>query len=211
MKANETHQAQQRKRHDSQARKIPRRGEHSPIGFRSMLANLKRNKASAANPANVEAMYRHSANTVLHPGHVASAVQIDAHTIATADSVTAAESRASSSVNVAEHHEAQGPNGDALHLSPSEALRHIADQAANSNRERSIKQLRIELEPEHLGPLVVKLRVEKGRIYAELNVRDPHALELLSTDDERLRKTLRDLGFSEAQVVIQQQNKEYFE
>lgn len=98
-----------------------------------------------------------------------------------------------------------------LRLTPTAALAHIADQAGELSHESDLREFRIELEPEHLGPLVVNIRVENGRLKAQLNARDGKAVARLNAEDGALIEQLRSHGFRDVEVSVHQRDSEYFE
>jgi flagellar hook-length control protein FliK len=88
-------------------------------------------------------------------------------------------------------------------LTPQQAMHAILDEARKLEIEQANRELHIELEPAHLGPLVVRLMVDRGRIRTELSAREETAAAALSTGIEGLRERLEGLGYASAEVEVQ--------
>jgi flagellar hook-length control protein FliK len=77
----------------------------------------------------------------------------------------------------------------------------IADRAIGMHTGR--RELRISLDPEHLGPLVVELKLENGALTARMFARTKAATDLLTKDSEKLQTMLKNLGFITTHVDVQ--------
>lgn len=98
---------------------------------------------------------------------------------------------------------------DAMLMTPRAALRFIAASAAHQTE--ALRELRIRLDPEHLGPLVVRIRIERGTITATLIARQTAAMRALERDADLLRGALSRLGYRGAKVEIAHRPEEFDE
>ena len=88
-------------------------------------------------------------------------------------------------------------------MTPQQALRTVLDEASKLDLERASKELHIELEPAHLGPIIVRISVERGRIRTELSAREENAATALRSGRTELRDRLAALGFASAEVTVE--------
>ncbi|MBC7643995.1 MAG: flagellar hook-length control protein FliK, partial [Thermoleophilia bacterium] len=87
---------------------------------------------------------------------------------------------------------------------PARANALIEDVAREMRGEHEGRELHLELDPAHLGPIVVKLVLKHGKLAASVITRDAEAkLELEARSDE-LHTRLSNLGFAAVDVSVDQ-------
>jgi flagellar hook-length control protein FliK len=100
---------------------------------------------------------------------------------------------------------------DAMLMTPRAALKFVATSAGTMTE--ASREIQISLDPEHLGPVIIRLRVENGkhgrRIKATLVTRESDAAKALSSGNRSLEHALAKLGFSEADVEISHSPEEF--
>lgn len=89
-------------------------------------------------------------------------------------------------------------------MTPSTALDVVVDEARKLEIEQASKELVIELEPEHLGPLVVRITVDRGRIRADMRAREAQAVARLRSGQSKLQGRLEGIGFHSAEVTVEE-------
>jgi flagellar hook-length control protein FliK len=63
-------------------------------------------------------------------------------------------------------------------------------------------EARLQLEPEHLGPVALTVRVEQGSVSAHFRAETPAAQRWIETHQQELRSGLRDQGLEVKDVVV---------
>lgn len=87
-------------------------------------------------------------------------------------------------------------------ITPARAMELVEDVARSMNREQGVREIHIRLEPEHLGPLAVKLTVDQRGIRARIATRTDGAAAVLATGTAALRERLLRLGYPSAEVEV---------
>jgi flagellar hook-length control protein FliK len=87
----------------------------------------------------------------------------------------------------------------------------IEDVARSMDRDQGSRELLIRLEPEHLGPLAVKLTVDQRGIRARIATRTDGAAAALASGQEGLRQRLLGLGYASARVEVEQDDQAFEE
>lgn len=89
-------------------------------------------------------------------------------------------------------------------MTPSALLSKVVDEATRHAIAEASKELHVELEPAHLGPLVVRLRRERdGRLDVRFLAREGEAARVLEAGSELLRERLAQAGFANAAVAVE--------
>jgi hypothetical protein len=199
MKAEQAYGPDGHKR-DSEKRKLRLSKKHAegPIGFGQVLGMVRRDgrkgKNNGEDGALLEAAARHSGLGFDLTGAVPSALALDAQTVANLG-VDPNALDAASLANVADAREL-------TQMHPAEAMQTIVDEARRMKLVADTRrELRIELEPAHLGPIVIRLMIDKNQIRTELSAREERAAAALAQGTEALRDKLAALGFASAEVV----------
>ena len=63
-------------------------------------------------------------------------------------------------------------------------------------------EARLTLEPEHLGPVALTVRVEQGSVSAHFRAETPAAQRWIETHQQELRSGLREQGLEVKEVVV---------
>lgn len=224
MKAHEPSDIGQRRGDDQRpARRLPRRTTHGPIGFGHVLQSARRSKRAAngvTSQADPSLAPRHPAhgtcpapnNTTVQTSGAAQLHQsfIDPSLLTGSAPSNAAISTTepAGDARTAMMHArdlAQAEQSNATQrVTPERAMQLIADVASEMGGASGAREIRLELEPQHLGPLIVTLVVDRGRIRADLKTRRADAAEALESGREGLARRLEQLGFSSATVSVAQ-------
>lgn len=200
----------------------PRRvGQHGPIGFGSVMHDVAGAGTKGARPALPGQAAQHGmgqgnqpqgqpgqpgadpgAAMLLGMGMVPTTEQVviaastgmgDAATVATAQGETAAQ------VN-------QQQPAVPTHLgrmTPASLLDKVVSESTKLAIEAASKELHVELEPAHLGPLVVSLKRDPdGRLDVRFRARQADAARILDAGSDMLRQQLADAGFTGARVAV---------
>lgn len=93
-------------------------------------------------------------------------------------------------------------------MTPQLALSTIADQASMLNRQEDLSEFVLRLEPEHLGPLIIRMRTKDGRLTAELITSNDAATAQLASGSAALRDRLARLGFGSAKVDVRRRQQD---
>ncbi len=197
-------------------RRTRRREATGPIGFGQVFAGVKkhaaRGTAGAGARTNRGAMSsgetRQSDTKKTDGGfpalQIAPALTLVNKTANTAATPLAPgleiNSAATTAGNLAEilHGESTGT----AKMTPDEAMQSTFDLARDLNRMSDMRELVLELNPDHLGRLVVQMRVERGRIRADLRTETPEANEALGRHADQLKSSLLGLGYASADVSV---------
>lgn len=192
----ETQPPKQRKKPRSGAR--PRRvGEHGPIGFGTVMRDITGGGAQGG--AKAQHQDSTALSALLAMGAVPSTEQLV---------IAAASSNANLSVDGTESLIQVNAKEPALpthlgRMTPAALLTKVVDEATKLAIEQASKELHVELEPAHLGPLVVSLKREQdGRLDVRFRARRADAARVLDAGSDLLRERLADAGFTGARIAV---------
>lgn len=204
MKAHEPQGADARRSDDRRrSSRAPRRTPQGPIGFAQVFQLVRRDQRPGGQLGR--------ASDAVESAAVPNALLLDHAAVQQAAGTPApalATALGSSAPVDAACARTSGPDAgaQATHLgalSPGEAMDAVAEEARQLDMSSDARELHIELEPAHLGPIVVRLLVERGRIRTELVAREERAARLLASGSDALRERLVALGYTDAQVDVQ--------
>ena len=65
-----------------------------------------------------------------------------------------------------------------------------------------VSEARLQLDPEHLGPVALTVRVEQGTVSAHFRAETPAAQRWIETHQQDLRSNLREQGLEVKEVVV---------
>jgi flagellar hook-length control protein FliK len=65
-----------------------------------------------------------------------------------------------------------------------------------------VSEARLQLEPDHLGPVALTVRVEQGTVSAHFRAETPAAQRWIETHQQELRANLREQGLEVKEVVV---------
>lgn len=195
------------------AAKPRRTGEKGPIGFGSVMRDVRGTDAT-----------KPGTTTVGMPGFdpaQAQAKQLDAGVLAAQQMGAVAsvgEQLADASYGVQDATEAlQQQDRSISHqanvqphvptplgrMTPAALLETVLDESTKLDIEAAMKELHVELEPEDLGPLVVRLRKgPDGALDISFRARQGDAARLLESGSELLRDRLADAGFANVAIDV---------
>lgn len=89
-------------------------------------------------------------------------------------------------------------------MSPAALISAVVDEATKHAIDEASRELHVELEPAHLGPLVVRLRRERdGRLDVQFVARDADATRVLDAGLDLLRERLAEAGYAGATVAVE--------
>lgn len=89
-------------------------------------------------------------------------------------------------------------------MTPQQALRRVVDETLSLELEQASKEVHIELEPAHLGPLVVEIKRDAhGQLTVRLRARQAEAARILDAGSDLLRDSLAEAGFARAVVGVE--------
>jgi hypothetical protein len=170
MKAYEPAGSRDRNRDDKSSSSRPaRRTAKGPIGF-AQVFSMVRDPKHGRRKSVVEEMIA-----------VPTALMLDAQAVAAPQQPQAQASQ------VAESH---AP----VRMSPQMALEATVSAARLAEIEESMKELQIELEPAHLGPLVVTVKLKEGKLVTRLTAKRKEAAEVLAAGEKDLEKRLKSVS-----------------
>lgn len=93
-------------------------------------------------------------------------------------------------------------------MTPSALLDTVLDESRRLEIEESMKELHVELEPEDLGPLVVRLRRgPDGSLDIGFRTRQGDAARMLEQGSELLRERLAEAGFATVRIDVAQDDE----
>ncbi|MEO6867519.1 MAG: flagellar hook-length control protein FliK [Gaiellales bacterium] len=88
-------------------------------------------------------------------------------------------------------------------MTPSTMLTKVLDEATKLEIAEAMKELHVELEPEDLGPLVVRLRKgPDGTLDISFRAREGEAARVLEQGTESLRERLNEAGFASVTIDV---------
>lgn len=178
-------------RHPSDKRsrqRTPRRTHSSPISFGQILHNTRRDRHTNGESIDL-AVGVPAAGLMLH----GSVIEQRTH-----------EARAAISGTDA-HRTAQVYQSDSQQsrqVSPERAMQLIADVTREMNGATGARELHLELEPAHLGPIVASIMIQRGSVSVRITAREHAAARRLDADTDTLRSRLVALGYSDPQVDV---------
>jgi flagellar hook-length control protein FliK len=89
-------------------------------------------------------------------------------------------------------------------MTPATLLATVLDEARRLEIEEAMKELHVELEPEDLGPLVVRIRKgPDGTLDIGFRAREQEAAEELEQGSEDLRERLAQAGFASVRIAVE--------
>jgi flagellar hook-length control protein FliK len=89
-------------------------------------------------------------------------------------------------------------------MTPSALLSTVLDESRKLEIAEAMKELHVELEPEDLGPVVVRLRKgPDGSLEIGFRAREGDAAEALQEGTERLKAQLFDAGFAAVSIDVE--------
>lgn len=135
-------------------------------------------------------------------GKVESALELDAaQVLGPQDAVEALEAEDRSATAQLQRSE-DGIPTKLGRMTPNAVLGVVVDEATKLAIEEASKELHVELEPEDLGPLIITLKRDKGRLSVHLRAREGDAARVLDAGigllEERLRQS--ETGIVETRV-----------
>jgi flagellar hook-length control protein FliK len=200
MKSGETLGAENRARQDGAKRQRARRtGENTSLAFDQVMRVAKRQKEDGA-PQQVGLCGFPIGSAQARKAEDAAILAMQAAGLGT--SVHAVDAAMVHGV----HADASAVNAPrAQHLgsmTPQQAMTKIVDEARKIEIANASRELHIELEPAHLGPLVVKIKVERGIIRTELRAKYGDAVTALESGSSDLQNRLAELGYAKAEVSV---------
>ena len=90
-------------------------------------------------------------------------------------------------------------------MTPSRVLNVVVDEATKQAIDLASRELHVELEPEDLGPLLIKLtRQRDGRLEVRFTTKQADAARILDSGADLLREQLAGAGFANALVSVDQ-------
>jgi hypothetical protein len=90
-------------------------------------------------------------------------------------------------------------------MTPGALLTRVVDEATKLEIEHASKTLHVELEPAHLGPLVVSLKREpNGALDIRFRAKRGDAARVLDSGTDMLRERLAAAGFTTANIAVDQ-------
>jgi hypothetical protein len=217
-----------RKKHGFHPR--PKRGTPTgPIGFGSVLSDVKGPKGagSGAGGADGESGGGGSRVTLpngLDPAAFGAQLDLGAQAALSMGAVQTTEQVVSDDASgVRDSTEAlREQDGSATHIlqqqpvvptalgrmSPSMVLSKVVDEATKQAIDLASRELHVELEPEDLGPLLVKLTRERdGSLDIRFSARQADAARILDAGSGLLRERLADAGFANAKISVEQDSE----
>ncbi|MCW2922562.1 MAG: Flagellar hook-length control protein FliK [Thermoleophilia bacterium] len=209
-----------------------RNGEHGPLGFGSVMRDVKGTGHPGASPAGATTMPGDGtaapalpgSTTIGMPGFDAAmlqAAQLDVGAQAAmkmgavetvgeqlADATTgvqdatealqAQDKSVSFQANVQPH--VPTPLG---RMTPGALIETVLDESRKLEIAEAMKELHVELEPEDLGPVVVRLRKgPDGSLDISFRAREGEAARVLESGSELLRSRLFDAGFAKVAISV---------
>jgi flagellar hook-length control protein FliK len=201
----------------------PRRtGEQGPIGFGSVMRDVRSGQGGAAMPGALPGMP--GATTPGLPGFdpaQAQALQLDAGALAAAQMgavQSVGEQLADATYGVRDATEAladqdrsttfqlqQQPSVPTMlgRMTPSAMLTTVLDESRKLEIAEAMKELHVELEPEDLGPVVVRLRKgPDGTLDIDFRARQGDAARVLEQGTGDLRERLAAAGFASVKIAV---------
>jgi flagellar hook-length control protein FliK len=91
-------------------------------------------------------------------------------------------------------------------MTPERALDTIADHAGDMDKMQDDSEFVLRLEPEHLGPLIIRISTRNGRIRAQLITANDQATTALASGQLGLQDRLAALGFAVADVEVRRRD-----
>jgi hypothetical protein len=90
-------------------------------------------------------------------------------------------------------------------MTPSALLETVLDESTRLEIEQASKELHVELEPAHLGPIVVRLlRQPDGKLDIRFRAQQGDAARVLESGSELLRDRLAEAGFASVTIDVEQ-------
>jgi flagellar hook-length control protein FliK len=202
-----------KRRPRSGAAKPRRTGANGPIGFGTVMRDVRAPKGAGAittpgsagfDPAAaLAAQLNAGAQAAASMGAVPSTEQLANEASHGVESATDALAKQDASVSHASRQEAAVPT-TLGRMSPSVLLEKVVDEATRHAIDEASKELHVELEPAHLGPLVVRLRRgEDGRLEILFRARQGDAARVLDAGLGLLHERLTDAGFPGSDVRVE--------
>ena len=90
-----------------------------------------------------------------------------------------------------------------MRVTPERAMQLIEDVTREMNGASGTRELHLELEPQHLGPIVASIMIDRGRISVRMRARQEDAAQSLRGGADSLRDRLAGLGFAQVQVDVE--------
>lgn len=183
----------------SDSRRMPRpvrRTHTGPISFGQVLQSTRRQRhgnvdEQQASTMNLTAMIDHA----LLSGSVTSTRQQDQISLTRGTNAQA---------NAADQLSRQQQSALNTRVTPERAMQLIEDVTREMNGASGTRELHLELEPQHLGPIVASIVIDRGRISVRMRARQADAATALGSGADALRDRLTSLGFAEARVDVEQ-------
>ena len=212
-----------------------RRSQHGPIGFGSVMRDVRKQSSGAAggdgvgaakgprasiDPSSPDFDAARAQALSYDPGHAAALAtllprsgaqqQVDASTGRVDQSAQRAGDQAQQGGAQHAQHGMHAAAQAAVHaptpvvrMTPAALLDRVLDEATKEELARASKEIKVELEPVHLGPLVVSLRRSTpGRIDVQFRAQRADAARTLDAGSDLLRSRLAEAGFPESVVSI---------
>ena len=168
--------------------RAPRRTHAGPISFGHVLQNIRRDKRHDIDSSDLSGAAP-AGNLMLH-GSVFEQLAQDAHA-----AIVGNDTRCASNAQ-------QQAQTQPRQVSPERAMQLIADVTREMNGAAGARELHLELEPAHLGPIVASIMVQRGKVSVRITAREAAAARRLDADSGELRNRLAGLGYTETHVDI---------
>lgn len=202
-----------------QRQRVPRRTASGPIGFGQVFGMVRRElgkgrgkgQHGASGEGAGDASQQQIARAQQRPGDIAnvagatganasSALALDAQVV---NSVSTGSEPATSSTATAGASDTTLSRSE-LAMTPQQAAHTVVDEARRMRLVADARrELHLELEPAHLGPIVVRIMVDRGTIRTEIRARKQRAANILASGSEALRERLAALGYASAEVIVE--------
>jgi len=211
MKAPDTHGAGDRRGDDVRTlKRTPRRTHSGTIGFGQVFSLVKGGKHGSKG----ERGHGRDENGILIDGGSAGAQPVPAgllfqHALETGSVLDQAANGVNNTAGNAQaaQIEAQQINGGKV--TPARANALIEDVVREMRGEHEARELHLELDPAHLGPIVVKLVLKHGKLAASVITRDAEAAIELDARTDELHARLSKLGFAQVDVAVTQDSEAF--
>jgi flagellar hook-length control protein FliK len=175
--------------------------QSGPIGFGQVLRQARRSRSTDGNDPTLASILQAAA---FDRSMITGAVIDQQRTDAIAQS-GGAHARTTTSERM--HHSLQmhAPHlSHAPRVTPERAMELIQDVTREMEGASGVRELHLELEPEHLGPLVASIMIDRGRITVRMRTKQADAATTLARGADTLRDRLAALGFAQARVQVEQ-------
>lgn len=208
------HEPGNNRKQRNHAGKPRRAGTAGPIGFGSVMDDVKGDAGggkkgkgagtTAADLAQFGAQLDMGAQVAASMGAVKSTEQMLQHDASGVRSATDALNDQDQSLTHTLQQQDVIPT-QLGRMTPSRVLNVVVDEATKQAIDRASKVLHVELEPVDLGPLLIKLTKQRdGRLEVKFTAKQADAARILDSGADLLREQLAGAGFANAVVSVDQ-------